>query len=84
MMVLERATAPGSAAPCSEQNNQAESTTPEPATCGTCKCKAAQDLYILAGGFLCVGCIGIAVSMAASFWPEMVRYSRELEEELYD
>ena len=62
MMVLERATAPGSAAPCSEQNNQVDSITPEPtpATCGTCK--AEQDLYILGSGFLCVGCIGVAVS----------------------
>ena len=44
MMVAEKATAPESAAPCSEQNNRAESTTPEatPTTCGTCK--AVEDL----------------------------------------
>ena len=78
MMVAERATAPESAAPCSEQNNQAESTTPEPATCGTCK--AVEGLYILGSGFLCVGCIGAAVSIAANdLWPDMVRYSREFE-----
>ena len=80
MMVAERATAPESAAPCSEQNNRAESTTPEP-TPATCSiCKAVEGLYILGSGFLCVGCIGAAVSIAANdLWPDMVRYSREFE-----
>ena len=79
-MAAQQATAPVSAAPCSEQNNRAESITPEPtpATCGTCK--AVEGLYILGSGFLCVGCIGAAVSIAANdLWPDMVRYSREFE-----
>ena len=80
MMLAEKATAPLIPAPCSEQNNRAESITPEPtpATCGTCK--AVEGLYILGSGFLCVGCIGAAVSIAANdLWPDMVRYSREFE-----
>ena len=78
MMAAERATAPISAAPCSEQNNQTEFITPEPATCGTCK--AVEGLYSLGSGFICVSCIGAAVSMAANdLWPDMVRYSREFE-----
>ena len=63
-----------------EHQHHAESITPEPtpATCGTCK--AVEDLYILGSGFLCVSCIGAAVSMAANdLWPNMVRYTREFE-----
>ena len=80
VMVAEKATAPLIPAPCSEQNNRAESITPEPtpATCGTCK--AVEDLYILNSGFLCVSCIGVAVSMAANdLWPDMVSYTRKFE-----
>ena len=52
-----------------------------PATCGTCK--AVEGLYALGSGFLCVGCIGAAVSMAANdIWPDAVSYSREFEDVL--
>ena len=80
MMVAERATAPESAAPCSEQNNPRESTTPEPtpATCGTCK--AVEGLYELGSAFLCVGCIGAAVSMAANdIFSGDVHYTKAFE-----
>ena len=77
-MAAQQATAPVSTAPCSEQNNPPESTTPEPATCGTCK--AVEDLYMLGSGFLCVGCIAATVSMAANdLWPDMVSYNRKFE-----
>ena len=81
MMAAQQATAPLIPAPCSEQNNPQEGITPEPTpatTCGTCK--AVEGLYILGSGFLCVSCIGAAVSIAAhDLWPDMVRYSREFE-----
>ena len=77
MMAAKRATAPVSAAPCSEQqNNPRESTTPEPATCGTCK--AIEGLYTLGSGFLCVRCIGAAASLACDIWPG-VRYDKAFE-----
>ena len=82
--VAEKATAPMLAAPSSEQNNQAESTMPEPdtATCGTCK--AVEDLYTLGSGFLCLGCIGAAVSVAANdIWPGSVRYDKAFEDSLW-
>ena len=79
-MVAERATAPESAAPRSELTNQAKPITPEvtPATCGTCK--AVESLYELGSGFLCVACIGAAVSMAANdIWPDMLHYNHAFE-----
>ena len=82
-MLAEKATAPVSTAPCSEQNNQAESITPEPspATCGTCK--AVEGLYTLFSVFICVGCIGAVVSMAANdIWPDAVSYTAAFEEEV--
>ena len=46
-------------------------------------CGADFDLYSLAGGYLCLGCIGAAVSMAANdLWPGGVSYSREFEAEV--
>ena len=80
VMVAEKRAAALPAQRPEQQNNRAESITPEPtpATCGTCK--AVEGLYILGSGFLCVGCIGAAVSIAANdLWPDMVRYSREFE-----
>ncbi len=72
-----------SAAPCSEQNNPQESTTlePTPATCGTCK--AVEGLYTLGSGFICVGCIGTVVSMAANdIWEGHVIYDKTFEDVL--
>ena len=79
MMVAEKATAPVSAAPCSEQNNPEESTTlePTPATCGTCK--AVEGLYTLGKGFICEGCIGTVVSMACDIWPTDISYTRKFQ-----
>ena len=80
MMVAERATTPFAPVPRSEQTNQTKSITPEvtPATCGTCK--VVESLYELGSGFLCVACIGAAVSMAANdIWPDMVHYNHAFE-----
>ena len=80
MTVAAKVTAPLLPAPHLEQNNPRESTTPEPtpATCGTCK--AVEGLYELGSGFLCVGCIGAAVSMAANdIFSGDVHYSAEFE-----
>ena len=80
MMVAEKATAPVSTAPCSEQNNQAESITPEPspATCGLCG--SLEDLYFASAGALCLGCFASVVSVAAcDLWPDMVSYTAAFE-----
>ena len=79
MMVAEGATAPESAAPCPEQNNQAEFNTPEPspATCAFC---GGHDVYQLGGKGICTDHLAASVSMAASdVWPDMVSYTREFE-----
>ena len=81
MMIGDRSTAPESAAPCSEQNNRAESTTPEPPTCGLCG--SLEDLYFVTDGALCLACLGAAVSLAANdVFSDMVHYSREFEKVL--
>ena len=55
-----------------------ESITNEALTCGLCGVE--KDLHILASGFLCVSCIGAAVSMAANdLWPGSVRYDLTFE-----
>ena len=81
MMVAERATAPGQTAPCSDQNNHAKSTTPEPPVCGLCQ--TLKDLYVVTDGALCLACLGAAVSLAANdVFSDMVHYSREFEKVL--
>ena len=82
--VAEKATAPGLAAPSSEHQQHAESTTPEPHTATCASCGAVEPLYELgSGGILCVGCIASAVSLAANdLWPDAVTYSREFEKVL--
>ena len=81
-MVAQQATAPVSAAPCSEQNNRAESTTlePTPATCAGCE--SVESLYIIGGGFLCEGCIAATVSIACDIWPTDITYTRAFEKYL--
>ena len=74
MMVAERATAPESAAPCSEQNNQSDDST-KCAICG-----AVRNIYQLGDGeWVCVDHIGLVVSLACDVWPTDVSYSREFE-----
>ena len=79
MTVAERATAPESAAPCSEQNNQAESITPEPspATCAFC---GGHDVYQMDDKWICTDHIGAVVSLAANdVFSGDVHYSKEFE-----
>ena len=74
MMVAERATTPESAAPCSEQNNQLESTT----TCAYCL--DDRDVYQMGDKWICLDHIAQVVSLAAcDIWPDLVSYKREFE-----
>ena len=75
MMVAERATAPESAAPCSDQNNQGDDIT----MCAFCG--ADRDVYQLGDGqWVCVEHIGLVVSLAANdVFSDCVSYSREFE-----
>ena len=86
MMVAERATAPESAAPCSEQNNQADDIT----KCAFCGARdgishiedtADRDVYQLGDGqWVCVEHIGLVVSLAANdVFSDCVSYTREFE-----
>ena len=80
MMLAEKATAPESAAPCSEQNNQAESITPEPSPATCAFCGDDRNIYQMGDKWICSGCLAASVSMAANdVWPDMVRYTREFE-----
>ena len=80
MMVAERATAPESAAPCSEQNNQAESITPEPSPATCAFCGDDRDVYQMADSWICTDHIGLVVSLAANdVWPDMVSYTKAFE-----
>ena len=79
MQVTKERAAPATAR-LSKPQRRVESSTdePTPATCGTCK--AVEDLYTLGSGFLCVGCIGEAVSMAANdLFSGEVTYSKAFE-----
>ena len=77
MMVAERATAPESAAPCSEQNNQAESTEPDTTTCAFC---GGHDVYQMDDKWICTDHIGAVVSLAANdVFSGDVHYSKEFE-----
>ena len=75
MRLAERATAPESAAPCSEQNNQNESIT----TCALCG--DDRNIYQLGDGqWVCVLHIGLVVSLAANdVFSDCVSYTREFE-----
>ena len=81
MMVAERATAPESAAPCSEQNNQTESITPEPSPATCAICGADRNIYQLGDDkWICVDHIGLVVSLAANdVFSDCVSYTREFE-----
>ena len=50
--------------------------------CGTCA--VADDLYIISDGYLCLSCIGAAVSIATDIWPGDVGYTREFQKVLID
>ena len=79
MQVTEERAAPATAR-LSEHQHRVESNTPTaaPATCAGCD--STKALYIIGAGFLCVGCIALTVSMAASdIWPDAISYSREFE-----
>ena len=78
MTVAERATTPESAAPCSEQNNQADDTT----MCAICG--ADRNVYQLGDGqWVCVEHIGLVVSLAANdLFSDCVSYTREFEQVL--
>ena len=75
MMVVERATTPESAAPCSEQNNRSDDST----KCGLCG--ALVDVYQLGDGRgICTDHIGLVVSLAANdLYPGDVSYTRTFE-----
>ena len=78
MMLAERATTPESAAPCSEQNNQADDTT----MCAICG--ADRNVYQLGDGqWVCVEHIGLVVSLAANdLFSGHVTYSAAFEAEM--
>ena len=86
-MLAEKATAPVSTAPCSEQNNTPESITPEPepstttTTCAISDCSEAHNVYRLTGDkWICVDHIGRVVSLAANgVFSHCVSYTREFE-----
>ena len=59
-----------------DQNQTPESTT----TCGGCA--TSECLYIIGETLLCVGCIGAAVSLACTIWPDLVSYKRDFEKVL--
>ena len=75
MRLAERATAPESAAPCSEQNNPPESIT----KCAYCP--EGVNVYQMGDDqYICTDHLAASVSLAASdVWPDMVHYSREFE-----
>ena len=74
MMVAEKATPRIPAEGRSEhEEHHLESIT----TCGVCD--SVESLYIVGGGFLCEGCVALAVSMATDVWPNLVSYSKEFE-----
>ena len=79
MMLAEKATAPESAAPCSEQNNPQESTTlePTPATCAYCP--EGVDVYQLGAAWVCTDHLAASVSLACDVWPADVSYSKAFE-----
>ena len=55
-----------------------DTATQERVTCAGCG--STEALYIIGAGFLCVGCIALTVSMAASdIWPDAISYTREFE-----
>ena len=79
-MIAERATAPESAAPCSDQNNQAESITPEPSPETCAYCSEGVNVYRMGDKWICVEHLAGAVSLAACVvWPDLVRYTHEFE-----
>ena len=86
-MLAEKATAPVSTAPCSEQNNTPESITPEPepstttTTCAISDCSEAHNVYRLTGDkWICTDHIGAVVSLAANdVFSGDVHYTREFE-----
>ena len=50
----------------------------KPTTCALCA--TTEALYIVGESLQCVGCIALAVSVAANdLWPNLVRYSHEFE-----
>ena len=75
MQIAERATAPESAAPCSEQNNQDDDIT----KCAFCS--DDRDVYQLGDGqWVCVEHIGQVVSLAANvLFSDCVSYSKAFE-----
>ena len=80
MMVAERATAPVSAAPCSEQKNQAECTTPEPPPAICAHCSESVNVYQMGPSWICTDHIGAVVSLAANdVFSGDVHYTREFE-----
>ena len=65
-----------------EHQHHAESITPEPTTsCGVCD--SVESLYVVGGGFLCLNCVAITVSMAANdIWEGHVIYDKTFEDVL--
>ena len=45
---------------------------------------APMILYIISDGYLCLICIGAAVSIATDIWPGDVGYTREFQKVLVD
>ena len=56
---------------------------PTLASCGVCD--SLECLYIVGSGFLCVGCVTLAVELAAnSLFSDCVSYTRAFERVLFD
>ena len=75
MMVADKATTPESAAPCSKQNNQAESTTPEPSPATCAFCGDDRDVYQIGDQWICTDHLAASVSIACDVWPTDISYS---------
>ena len=76
MMLAERAMAPVSAAPCSEQKNPPESTT----TCAYAYCLEDVNVYQMGNGqHVCTKHLTEMVSLACDVWPDLVSYTAEFE-----
>ena len=86
MQVAEQATAPVSAAPCSEHNSLLKVITPEPEPSTTCahNCSEGVNVYRMEDSWICLEHLAGAVSLAATtVWPDLVSYTQAFEDILW-